>query len=232
MSAQVTGPSFGQGLRAALRANGYSQAKLAAELNIDAGSVSRWANDKALPSPDNVHLIESILGVSLDGYHSEARPHYEVYVSAPILGLGPKRIQTHHDAIAEVVGTLSGFARPIFWPGHDITSQASMQAADLASQRNIVALTHSDAFLYIQFAEITKPTSALVELGIALGRRIKTTLIIQRDLTTPFMFDGFPAVAERLTSMPSARIYNVADIDAACELIERNGRPLLGLRPE
>ncbi|MEZ5341205.1 MAG: hypothetical protein R2706_07095 [Acidimicrobiales bacterium] len=69
-----------------------------------------------------------------------------------------------------------------------------------------------------------------MELGIALGMRHKTTMIVHEDLVQPFMFgNGFGAVAAELDFLPKARIYTVSSVAAACELIDRNGRELLGL---
>jgi hypothetical protein len=73
------------------------------------------------------------------------------------------------------------------------------------------------------------PSSSLIELGCALGRRLKTTIIMQADLHQPFMLDGFGAVAASLSFLPKARVYTVRSVEHACDLITRNGRELLGL---
>jgi hypothetical protein len=83
--------------------------------------------------------------------------------------------------------------------------------------------------MYLQFSEIVHPSSALVELGFALGRRLKTTLIIKRGLHNPYMLEGFGAVAASLSFLPQARIYSVNSTAEAEALIVRNGRELLGL---
>jgi len=90
-------------------------------------------------------------------------------------------------------------------------------------------LQRAAALLYVQFTEVTRPTSALVELGCALGWRLKTTIIMQTDLNQPFMFENFGAVAATVGFLPKARIYKVRSVGDACDLITRNGRPLLGL---
>ncbi|MGZ7042863.1 MAG: hypothetical protein ACXVH7_13810, partial [Thermoanaerobaculia bacterium] len=82
---------------------------------------------------------------------------------------------------------------------------------------------------YLQFADVVHPSGSFIELGIALGRRLKTTIILKSGVRHAFMLDGFSAVAERVSFLPNARIYDVKSPEQACELIERNGRVLLGL---
>jgi hypothetical protein len=117
----------------------------------------------------------------------------------------------------------------VYWPGEKIHSVDELVAPDLATERNMKVLASCHAYLYLQFADIIHPSGALVEFGIALGRRLKTTLIIQRDFPSPFMLNGFGAVAESLTFLPKAHIYLVASADEAVSLVTRNGRELFGL---
>ena len=91
------------------------------------------------------------------------------------------------------------------------------------------ALYSSQAYLYLQFAEVVRPSSAFVELGFALGRKMKVTIIVQQGLKNPFMLRGFRAVAESLDFLPKARTYEVASADEAASLIKGSGRELLGL---
>jgi hypothetical protein len=90
-------------------------------------------------------------------------------------------------------------------------------------------LVNCPAYLYLQFAEIVGPSSALVELGFALGRKMKITIIVKKGLTSPYMLRGFGAVAAKLNFLPHARIYEVDSADDAACLIASNGRELLGL---
>jgi transcriptional regulator with XRE-family HTH domain len=221
--------TFSDALKAALGTARYSQAKMAKELGVDPGQVSRWVNGKSVPHLETVQRIEAMLGTDLSFALASTNTGHELYISAPITGLGQKRIKAHHDAVSDVVESLRRQVHSVYWPGERIEGFKDLQAADLATERNLQALAHSSAYVFLQFSEILKPSSALVEFGIALGRRMKTTAIIQADLYQPFMFEGFGAVAASLPFLPKARIYVVNSVDDACELIDRNGRELLGL---
>ena len=63
--------------------------------------------------------------------------------------------------------------------------------------------------------------------GFALGRKLKTTIIVKRNLHKPYMLEGFGVVAAKLRFLPEVHIYEVDDVDEAVRLIGRNGRQLL-----
>ena len=221
--------TFGNALKAALTAAGYNQAKLADELGIDPGQVSRWVNDRAVPHSETVARIGRILGTDLSALSSASVSEYELYVAAPITGLKPEEVSSHHTAVNAVVSVARTKVNSVYWPGEEILGLSDLAAADIATERNMRILENCSALLYLQFLEIVHPSSALIELGCALGRRLKTTVIIGADLHQPFMMEGFAAVAARLNFLPKARVYTVRSADHACDLITRNGRELLGL---
>jgi transcriptional regulator with XRE-family HTH domain len=223
--------SFSERLRAVLSTSRMPQAALARELNIDASQVNRWVNGKSVPHLDMVRRIEKILSADLTEAFTNSTSTYELFVSAPISGIASDDIAVHYDAVAKVVAAASRHVNGVFWSGELFKSAADRRssAADIVTQRNLVALQGCSAYLYLQFAEIIGPTSALVELGLALGRRMKITIITKSGLATPYMFRGFGAVAASLSFLPMARIYEVESEQEASDLITMHGRELLGL---
>lgn len=228
MAAQLT---FGQALRRAIKSAGVTQAAVAEHLITDASQVSRWVNDKAVPLAKTVSVLEEFLNADLAEAFSASTPSHELYVAAPITGLDDAAIAAHHDSIGRIVDAASGHVNSVWWPGSSIHSKSDLRAADLATEQNLRAMEHCQALLYLQFAEIKGPTGALVELGIALGRRMKTTIICLRGVRLPFMMEptSFAAVAERSKILPAARLYEVESVEAASTLVANNGRELLGL---
>jgi hypothetical protein len=182
-----------------------------------------------VPHIDTVGRIEEILHTSLIDSFNASTPDYELFVSAPIIGLAVGEIAQHRDAVAEVVTATRRHVNNLYWSGEQIRAHNDLAAADLLTARNFKILVSCSAYLYIQFAPIVHPSSALVELGFALGRRIKTTVIFQSGLPVPYMLGNFGAVASEMKFLPQARIYPVESVAGAVSLIERNGRDLLGL---
>jgi transcriptional regulator with XRE-family HTH domain len=229
MGTQDSARSFGQALQHALAAAGLSQAKLATKLNIDAGQVSRWAHNKVTPTLATVKEIEELLGIKLVYSQNNGQVEYDLYIAAPITALPPDRVEPHHDAVQQVTETLRRHLESLYWPGRDVRTLDDQWAPNLAARRDLRALCSSKAFLYLQFEDTIAPSSAMVELGIALGRRTKTTIIVGKDVRMPYMFDGFDGVAAALPQLPNAQIYQVPSVEAACHMIDVNGRKLLGL---
>jgi transcriptional regulator with XRE-family HTH domain len=224
--------SFADALRQALRGKGMSQAALARELHVDASQVHRWLYGQALPQAKNISLIKTILGVDLSGAFAESTPEYELFVSAPISGISSQDVPDHHNAVAQIVEAAKQHVNGLIWPGEEIRTAADRRAAaaDVATERNMKSLFGCSAYLYLQFADVVRPSSALVELGFALGRKMKITIIVKRGLTTPYMLSGFGAVAAELKFLPKTKIYNeVESAEEAAALVASNGRELLGL---
>lgn len=179
--------TFGPALRQALQRARKSQADLARLLNVDPGQVSRWVHGKAVPHIDTVGRIEQELGADLSKPFETSTPAVELYVAAPITGLDLACVAAHHDMVAQVVAVAQGHVNSLYWPGETIRDISDLGAADITTEKNMTILAHCTALLYLQFDEIVRPSGALIELGVALGRRMKTTAIFLNTVPTASM---------------------------------------------
>lgn len=222
---------FGDALRTFIEHSDYKQGTLARLLNVSPSTVSRWISGKVTPDREEIERINKMLNSNLGGGDDVEVLRHELYVSAPIVGLASdNRISRHHSKVSEVIASADRYVDNVYWPGLDVLSLAHLKAPDLTSERNLRVLFSAPAFLYIQLEKVTGPTSALIELGIALGLRKRTTIIIRDDLLRPFLLrQGFEGLPSSLGFLPKARLYPVASATAAADLIERNGRELFGL---
>lgn len=232
MASQAAQPyaAFGAALAEALQDADMTGKDLARKLDVDQSRVSKWRNGHELPPTHKVEEMEQILGVSLSGVRrASATPHYELYVSAPITGLKDEDIAPHRDAVSTVVDAVRPLVTGLYWPGENITSRDDLRDRALTTETNMAVLHHCKALLYLQFTELAGPSGALIELGIGLGRRLRTTVITGPQLPLPFMLNSFDAVAARIDFLPDARTHPNCTPDEAVRLITVNGRPLLGL---
>jgi DNA-binding XRE family transcriptional regulator len=231
--AQQQEATFAAALRQALIEARRTQAWLAETLPVNRAQVSRWTNGKAVPHIETVQAIEELVGADLkEAYQRSVRvpespPDYELFVSAPFSGLSPADIVAHRRDVSRVVDAAKEVVDGVYWPSMSIASINERGAPDLATESNLDAFERCRAYLYLQFGEIVNPSGALVELGFALGRRLKTTMIIMKNLSVPYMFEGLQGVAARLRFLPEVHIYVVDDVDRAVQLIERDGSRLL-----
>jgi transcriptional regulator with XRE-family HTH domain len=225
-------PSFANALSQALRDKQISQAALARELKVDPSQVNRWVRGNAIPHFDNVQRIEKFLKTDLSDAFTKSTSDNELFVSAPISGIADENIPEHHDAVAKVVAAARQHVNGLVWPGELIRTATDRRnaAADITTERNMTILVDCPAYLYLQFVEVVGPSSAFVELGFALGRKKKVTIIVKKGLTSPYMLRGFGAVAARLKFLPEARIYTeVESPEEAASVVEGTGRELFGL---
>ncbi len=220
---------FGDALDQALTDSRMSQADLARALHMNASQVSRWKRGESVPNLATVERIEEFLQVDLSLALKKSLPVFELYVSAPITGLSKNEYSQHHETVARVVDELRKQVHSLFWPGETIRHLSELEAPTVATRRNLEALQRSAAFVYLQFAEVRHPTGSLIELGIALALKHKTTLFIQKDLQQAFMLENFGVVAAEVGYLPKAVVHRVADAKEACRQIALNGRDLLGL---
>jgi transcriptional regulator with XRE-family HTH domain len=234
IAAETATATLGSALLQAIRSEGLSQRWLARQLGTDPTQVSRWVNNKAVPRAETVREIENKLGIDLSEAiqrplpaSEQSAPDYDLFVSAPINGLTRKEIEIHRGEVSKVVAATKEVVGKVYWPGEEVSSWSDFEAPDLATEAVFRALASCRAYLYLQFAQTVNPSGALVELGFALGRRIKTTMIIKRNIHTPYMFEGFQGVAAKLDSLPEAHIYVVDEINQAVRLIEVDGRRFL-----
>jgi transcriptional regulator with XRE-family HTH domain len=224
--------TFGDALRQALLEERRTQTWLAEQLETSNQQVNRWVNNHQVPHLDKVRRIEELLRTDLHNAFRrslripEPSLEYELFVSAPFTGLDPKELPAHRRQVARVVDAAKEVVGRVYWLGLEVESLRDLGAADLVTEANLNAFDKCRAYLYLQFAEIVNPSGALVELGFALGRRMKTTMIIQAGLPRPYMFEGLQGVAASLDFLPRVHIYE-KDPDQAVRLIEQDGARLL-----
>jgi transcriptional regulator with XRE-family HTH domain len=220
----------GRALDAALKAAGFTGRDLASQLKVDDSRVSKWRNGHERVPDDKVAPIERLLNADLSALHdAPAAVHYEMYVAAPITGLAPADIEPHHDAIAMILEKVEPLVDGLYWPGREIRSRSDLLAPALTTERNLRVMQHCRAFLYLQFRPLSGPSGSLVELGLALGRQMRTTVFMAPKLEMPFMLKGFEGVAGRINFLPDARVYNDYKPSEAAHFIEVNQRPIFGL---
>ena len=81
--------SLGSQILAARKANDLTQAMLAEKVGVSTEAVSKWEQDKYLPSPDNMEKLDAVLGLSLydeDGSVRNVRLYHEDHMSAFLKG--------------------------------------------------------------------------------------------------------------------------------------------------
>jgi hypothetical protein len=215
-------------LRAAL--GEHKQVWLAGRLGVTETTISRRVTGKTRPLREQAEAATELLNDPevLEVFDLTNAP-YELYLAAPISGLKSTDVSAHRDAIEQIASQAETVTNGVYWPGREIHSTAELAAADIVTRDNLDVLSHCHGLLYVQLTDVIHPTGALMELGIALGRKMKTTIMIQRGLPLPFMLRNFEGVAARSKIMPDARVDFVENAEDVVARIKRNGREIFEL---
>jgi plasmid maintenance system antidote protein VapI len=213
-----------------LTKRGVKQATIARVLEKNPSQISRLVHGRDQWTLEIATRVDNYLGTDLASMLLAQPEPYELYVAAPITGLAKGELADAHHEVGLVVTVLRRQLPRVYWAGENIRSEDDLKDADLATEENMATLATAQAFLYLQFREVEGPSSALIELGVALGRRTHTTIVMQRDLRRPFMLrENFEGTAGRIPQFPNPRFRAVHSVAQAVTLLERDGRQLLGL---
>lgn len=220
--------AFAGALHHALVAERMSQAALAKALKVHPSQVNRWVHGRAMPGMENLRTLEKLLKIDLSKVLTNPTRKYELFVAAPEGGLNPEDVADHHADVAKVLRAAREQVNGIYWPSEeDKTAADRTYKAALRTDQNLRVLNGCPALIYLQFANVVNPSSAYIELGYALGRKVKLTIMVKRGLMLPYMLHDFGAVGVGLREV---RIFpNIASADEAAAMIASNGRELLGL---
>jgi transcriptional regulator with XRE-family HTH domain len=219
----------GEQLRQWLAAADMSQAELARLLRVDAGQVSRWCTDKASPRHE---YAASIVGLLRErGVKAEVSHGARVFFSTPMAALDPDAYEKDRAAGNAVFGELCRVASPVYWAASQIASVDQFEAPDIAAEKNLLALTAAEAFVYLQLRELTHPSSSLVEIGMAIASKKPVTIFAPSEESLPYVLRRFEAVSGRAGLGGRFRVYSIRSATDAVRLLTIHGPELIGLPP-
>ncbi len=225
--------AIGTEIKAALQRQGRTQAWLARELNIDAGSVSRWATGRQVPSPSRVPEIEALLDVELAHLSADDRATtaFEVFLATPMAAFGSSdEYEAHRLHILEVLDLIEAEIGPAYWAGRELATPDDFDASAHADQANLEALRRSRRLLFVHLSPTPLATSALIEMGIALGWRIPVTVLAPSLRSMPYMVTGLPPISMTLGFIPETRFYEAKDVASVKRLLKKYTSDIFGGR--
>jgi transcriptional regulator with XRE-family HTH domain len=218
----------GAHLRHWLAAADMTQAQLARLLNLDAGQVSRWCNDRAPLKGGYANRVIQVFqdrGVKVETPTSGTC----AFLSTPMASLDTKEYEADRTAANELYKALSRTVSPVYWAAAQIGSVELFEAPDLAAERNLVALAEAEAFVYLQLRELIHPTSCHVELGIAIALKTPVTIFAPSEDSLPYTLRRFEAISGQAGFGGRFRFYSIRDAADAVRLLTIHGPELLGL---
>lgn len=205
-----------------------TQAELARSLNVDAGQVSRWCNDKASPRVEYATSIVELLrdrGVQAELSQTETR----VFLSTPMAALEADNYEMDRAEARAVFEQLERIALPVYWAAGHIESAQQFEASDIATDRNLAALAAAEAFVYLQLRELVRPTSCHIEIGMAIASKKPVTVFAPSEDSLPYTLRRFEAISGRAGFGGRFRFYAIRGAADAVRLLTVHGPELIGL---
>lgn len=222
---------LGTRLRAILTSRKLKHSVFAKELGKNSSQLSRLLAGTEHWTRELASRIDELLTTNLTSVYDELTEEIDLYVASPITGLSAENIPNAHARTAGLVTFLRELGYTVSWPGEQITDVQKLIAPSVATTTNIRTLVRCRGLLYVQFDEVIHPSGALIELGIALGRKMKTTIVADARLGLPFMLrNGFDGVARDSPNLPDAKVHTFADIEDAKRQIANTGPLFFGIQ--
>lgn len=153
-----------------------------------------------------------------------------VFLSTPMASLSSDEYTAERAAAQVVYLELERIAPPVYWAAAQIGSAAEFEAPDLAVERNLAALSHAEAFVYLQLRELNHPSSCHVEIGMAVAQAIPVTIFAPSEDDLPYTLRHFEAISGR-TGVGGGRFrfYATPTAADAVRLLAIHGPDLLGV---
>lgn len=146
---------------------------------------------------------------------------YDVFVSAPMAGFGDdgKAYQRSRSDVLRLIRTLKEHcgARTVFYAGETLPSVRAFEAADLSLDTDLEALRASRCFVLVFPASIA--TSALVEVGVAIGLRKPVVIHVLEGVELPYLLRHEQGPGE---SHGAVHIYRYANFSDILHVYENN----------
>ena len=222
---------IGKVLKSGLKEIGKTQKWLADELYVDPSRVSRWATgDAIIPlayGPKIDSLIKKNITQLIEEASLEDSTDYDIFLATPMGSLCDNTYIERYQEIEALVTALRDNIGSVYWGGDSIATPEDFDVSDIGTENNIAALKKADAFVFVHYDSTPVASSALIELGIALGLKKPTTIFVSDISGLPHMMEGFAGIAERLKFLPRVRIYELGSSAEAIRLVKRSGREIL-----
>lgn len=217
-----------------------TQKWLAPRLHVSEGHLSKTLGEDP---PDLAFLaqVADVLGMTLSELSERAGVpigwRYDIYLSTPFQALtdDSERSAQRADAAA-LVAAMRSIDLKVYWPLESVPERSAEWESGIehiAAADNIRAILSSEALVYFQSHALNGSTSALVELGYAMGKQIRTTVMVAGGVQMPFMLRRLDALAAQLSDTHDALTkparMDFATVDEACEAVRTRPR-MFGLR--
>ena len=154
------------------------------------------------------------------------RLDYELFVAAPMASLeDDDAIVAYRNNVIDVLGRIKQMCKfeEVFYAGYEADKSANFDAPAVALKKNVQRMRASKRFMLIYSENV--PTSALVEVGMALGLGKPSVWFVKTGLRLPYLMRGAQGAAY-IENFPPIAVYEFKDFDQIKHYVQTNGLDL------
>ncbi|MEE2567141.1 hypothetical protein [Hyphobacterium marinum] len=117
----------------------------------------------------------------------------EIFIATPMSAFDSRKYSENREKVIALVDAIRRKApgAKIFCPALEIADSKKWDLSDEALEQDIAALERADLFILLYLSPLPpKPSSVLVEAGIALGKNIPSIYLINDRADLPYMLNN------------------------------------------
>jgi len=183
-------------IAAQMKAHGKTRYDFYRELGVDAKTVRRWLAGESIPDFRHAENLRELLGQEVFDAIEKARdaraeksgaPRIDVFLASP-LGAAGDDLPAAEAYARPLYDALVAAGRSVYWAAATIRTVDDFDPPAVALARSSDALLDARFLVYAQVPGLHRPSSALIQAGMALARHMPVTVVCESEAELPSLF--------------------------------------------
>jgi hypothetical protein len=151
---------------------------------------------------------------------------YDLFVSAPMASQDDAARKTYNDRIKAIVDKIKAETQfSAYFAGYEHDATSDDDIPELALKHNVRRMRASKLymFVYTQY----EPTSAFIELGMALALCKPSIWFVKKGVRQPYLMRGYQAGGRE--GLPQIKVYEIDDLEEIAQYVGIHGTELFDI---
>lgn len=145
---------------------------------------------------------------------------FDLFVSAPMASQNDDERKQYNEKVRAQLRAIKlkcGFS--IYYAGDDTDSTAGDDVPQVALRHNVKRMRASKRYMFIYTQYV--PTSAFIEMGMALALGKPSVWFVKKGLNQPYLMRGYQAGGSE--GLPPITVHEITDLDDITKIVNING---------
>ena len=148
---------------------------------------------------------------------------YDLFVSAPMASQDDAVRKKYNDRVKAIVDKIKAETQfSAYFAGYEHDATTGDDIPELALKHNVRRMRASKRyiFIYTQY----EPTSAFIELGMALALGKPSIWFVKKGVRQPYLMRGYQAGGK--DGLPEIKVYEIDDLEEIAQYVSLHGKEL------